>query len=106
MKSKLDLNAENNNFFVQKKRWKLKMESYPRKSEKTADEDFEHAEVQGEKAPCQEEDVETAGSSEQKTGHGARPTDYPSVWTKDQYDQFKSKNEWLYIQHGKLKLRV
>ena len=31
----------------------------------------------------------------------ARPA-YPAVWRKEQYEEFKRKNVWLYVQDGKL----
>lgn len=59
-----------------------------------SDEDFEQAESQGEEAPCQGKEA-AAGPPEKSTGDDdATPPAYPSIWTKDQYEQFKSKNEW------------
>lgn len=56
------------------------MKCYPRK---LVDQDFEQAEGYGEDVLCQEKDVEAIVSSEQKTGHVARPADYPSVQTNE-----------------------
>ena len=71
----------------------------PQKIRKTPSvEDFEQAESQGEEAPCQEKEA-AAGHPEKSTGDDdATPPAYPSIWTKGQYEQFKSKNEWLYTQ--------
>ncbi|QQP53599.1 Uncharacterized protein FKW44_006129, partial [Caligus rogercresseyi] len=55
--------------------------------------------------PCakavNESNVAGAGPSTNDAGPAAS-TAYPPVWSKEQFEQFRTKNEWLYAQNGML----
>uniref|UniRef100_A0A3P9KAD0 DUF4371 domain-containing protein n=1 Tax=Oryzias latipes TaxID=8090 RepID=A0A3P9KAD0_ORYLA len=51
-------------------------------------------------ANCIEEPTETPGPS--SSGDPFVLPEYPSIWTKEQYEQFKEKNEWIFAKNGML----
>uniref|UniRef100_A0A3B3CBF3 DUF4371 domain-containing protein n=1 Tax=Oryzias melastigma TaxID=30732 RepID=A0A3B3CBF3_ORYME len=51
-------------------------------------------------ANCIEEPTETPGPSSR--GDPFVLPEYPSIWTKEQCEQFKEKNEWIFAKNGML----
>uniref|UniRef100_A0A3B3C8Y0 DUF4371 domain-containing protein n=1 Tax=Oryzias melastigma TaxID=30732 RepID=A0A3B3C8Y0_ORYME len=51
-------------------------------------------------ANCIEEPTETPGPSSR--GDPFLLPEYPSIWTKEQYEQFEEKNEWIFAKNGML----
>uniref|UniRef100_A0A3P8SJE1 Uncharacterized protein n=1 Tax=Amphiprion percula TaxID=161767 RepID=A0A3P8SJE1_AMPPE len=45
---------------------------------------------------------EPAAAAESEASPGDATSNYPSIWTKEQYHQFKDKNEWLFAKNGML----
>uniref|UniRef100_A0A8C7YBF1 E3 SUMO-protein ligase KIAA1586-like n=1 Tax=Oryzias sinensis TaxID=183150 RepID=A0A8C7YBF1_9TELE len=60
----------------------------------------EDEKVKSRNANCIEEPTETPGPS--SSGDPFVLPEYPSIWTKDQYEQFKEKNEWIFAKNGML----
>lgn len=54
------------------------------------EEDMKQTEGQNEEAQRQKDEGEAAGSQKHKKNTSSF---YPSIWKKEQYEQFKSKNE-------------
>uniref|UniRef100_A0A3B3QYV9 DUF4371 domain-containing protein n=1 Tax=Paramormyrops kingsleyae TaxID=1676925 RepID=A0A3B3QYV9_9TELE len=61
-------------------------------------------EVQCTVAQIENTEVANAGGPLEASTGDDRPTTYayPSIWSKEQFEQFKSKNEWLYAKNGTL----
>uniref|UniRef100_A0A3Q1CEZ2 Uncharacterized protein n=1 Tax=Amphiprion ocellaris TaxID=80972 RepID=A0A3Q1CEZ2_AMPOC len=45
---------------------------------------------------------EPAAAAESEASPGDATSNFPSIWTKEQYHQFKDKNEWLFAKNGML----
>uniref|UniRef100_A0A3B3IFA6 DUF4371 domain-containing protein n=1 Tax=Oryzias latipes TaxID=8090 RepID=A0A3B3IFA6_ORYLA len=60
----------------------------------------EDEKVKSRNANCIEEPTETPGPS--SSGDPFVLPEYPSIWTKEQYEQFKEKNEWIFAKNGML----
>uniref|UniRef100_A0A3Q1CW52 DUF4371 domain-containing protein n=1 Tax=Amphiprion ocellaris TaxID=80972 RepID=A0A3Q1CW52_AMPOC len=45
---------------------------------------------------------EPAAAAESEASPGDATSNYPSIWTKEQYHQFKDENEWLFAKNGML----
>uniref|UniRef100_A0A3P8SQN1 DUF4371 domain-containing protein n=1 Tax=Amphiprion percula TaxID=161767 RepID=A0A3P8SQN1_AMPPE len=48
------------------------------------------------------EDHRREPAAESEASPGDATSNYPSIWTKEQYHQFKDKNEWLFAKNGML----
>uniref|UniRef100_A0A3P9HRP9 DUF4371 domain-containing protein n=1 Tax=Oryzias latipes TaxID=8090 RepID=A0A3P9HRP9_ORYLA len=60
----------------------------------------EDEKVKSPNANCIEEPTGTPGPS--SSGDPFVLPEYPSIWTKEQYEQFKEKNEWIFAKNGML----
>ncbi|XP_023820933.1 E3 SUMO-protein ligase KIAA1586-like isoform X1 [Oryzias latipes] len=60
----------------------------------------EDEKVKSRNANCIKEPSETPGPS--SSGDPFVLPEYPSIWTKEQYEQFKEKNEWIFAKNGML----
>uniref|UniRef100_A0A3P9LTJ1 DUF4371 domain-containing protein n=1 Tax=Oryzias latipes TaxID=8090 RepID=A0A3P9LTJ1_ORYLA len=60
----------------------------------------EDEKVKSRNANCIEEPTETPGPS--SSGDPFVLPEYPSIRTKEQYEQFKEKNEWIFAKNGML----
>ncbi|XP_023811023.1 E3 SUMO-protein ligase KIAA1586-like [Oryzias latipes] len=60
----------------------------------------EDEKVKSRNANCIEEPTETPGPS--SSGDPFVLPEYPSIWTKEQYEQCKEKNEWIFAKNGML----
>uniref|UniRef100_A0A3P9I7V3 DUF4371 domain-containing protein n=1 Tax=Oryzias latipes TaxID=8090 RepID=A0A3P9I7V3_ORYLA len=60
----------------------------------------EDEKVKSRNANCIEEPTKTPGPS--SSGDPFVLPEYPSIWTKEQYEQFKEKNEWIFAKNGML----